>query len=217
MSNNTKQSGDTHQDVASMGTGKTGYMYAFVSNSDLSAGLWSNSENNVNRDWQRVVANTAAKEGYRETGLSSNYWTWQKGEGYRVEDEAYELPSTKIAITADENSDEKVDWQDGAIAYRDIMNNPKGSELVPDRAALRIAMNFSSQAQNPFLMTLDNVKKVYLNTDGLGQSVLLKGYGSEGHDSGHLNYADIGTRIGGAEDMTTLMKEGAKYGATFGI
>ena len=217
MSNNTKSSGDTHQDVASMGTGKTGYMYAFVSNSDLSAGLWSNSENNVNRDWQRVVANTAAKEGYRETGLSSNYWTWQKGEGYRVEDEAYELPSTKIAITADENSDEKVDWQDGAIAYRDIMNNPKGSELVPDRAALRIAMNFSSQAQNPFLMTLDNVKKVYLNTDGLGQSVLLKGYGSEGHDSGHLNYADIGTRIGGAEDMTTLMKEGAKYGATFGI
>ena len=40
------------------------------------------------------------------------------------------------------------------------MNNPKGSELVPDRTAIRIAMNFSSQAQNPFLMTLDNVKKV---------------------------------------------------------
>ena len=217
MSNNTKQSGDTHQEIASMAAGKTGYMYAFVSSSDLSAGLWSNSENNVNRDWQRVVANAAEKNGYRETGLSSNYWTWDKGEGYREESEAYELPSTKIAITADENNDETVDWQDGAIAYRDIMNNPKGSELVPDRTAIRIAMNFSSQAQNPFLMTLDNVKKVYLNTDGLGQSVLLKGYGSEGHDSGHLNYADIGTRIGGAEDMTTLMKEGAKYGATFGI
>ena len=217
MSNNTKQSGDTHQDVASMAAGKTGYMYAFVSDADLSAGLWSNSENNVNRDWQRVVANAAEKDGYRETGLSSNYWTWQKGEDYREESKDYELPSTKIAITADENNDAKVDWQDGAIAYRDIMNNPKGSELVPDRTAIRIAMNFSSQAQNPFLMTLDNVKKVYLNTDGLGQSVLLKGYGSEGHDSGHLNYADIGTRIGGAEDMTTLMKEGAEYGATFGI
>ncbi len=217
MSNNTKRSGDTHQEIASMAAGKTGYMYAFVSSSDLSAGLWSNSENNVNADWQRVVANAADKNGYRETGLSSNYWTWDKGEGYREESEAYELPSTKIAITADENNDETVDWQDGAIAYRDIMNNPKGSELVPDRTAIRIAMNFSSQAQNPFLMTLDNVKKVYLNTDGLGQSVLLKGYGSEGHDSGHLNYADIGTRIGGADDMTTLMKEGAKYGATFGI
>ena len=32
---------------------------------------------------------------------------------------------TSIAITADENNDAKVDWQDGAIAYRDIMNNPK--------------------------------------------------------------------------------------------
>ena len=217
MSNDTKRSGDTHQDVASMKAGKTGYMYAFVSSSDLSAGLWSNSENNVSADWQRVVANATEKDGYHETGLSSNYWTWQKGEDYREESKDYELPSTKIAITADENSDETVNWQDGAIAYRDIMNNPKGSELVPDRTAIRIAMNFSSQAQNPFLMTLDNVKKVYLNTDGLGQSVLLKGYGSEGHDSGHLNYADIGTRIGGAEDMTTLMKEGAKYGATFGI
>ncbi len=217
MSNDTKRSGDTHQDVASMKAGKSGYMYAFVSSSDLSAGLWSNSENNVTADWQRVVANAAEKDGYHETGLSSNYWTWQKGEGYREESKEYELPSTKVAITADENGDSTVDWQDGAIVYRDIMNNPKGSELVPDRTALRIAMNFSSQAQNPFLMTLDNVKKVYLNTDGLGQSVLLKGYGSEGHDSGHLNYADIGTRIGGAEDMTTLMKEGAKYGATFGI
>ena len=29
-------------------------------------------------------------------------------------------------------------------------------------------MNFGSQAQNPFLTTLDNVKKVALNTDGLG-------------------------------------------------
>ena len=45
-------------------------------------------------------------------------------------------------------------------------------------------------------MTLDGIKKINLHTDGLGQGVLLKGYGSEGHDSGHLNYADIGKRIG---------------------
>ena len=48
-------------------------------------------------------------------------------------------------------------------------------------------------------MTLDGIKKINLHTDGLGQSILLKGYGSEGHDSGHLNYADIGKRIGGVE------------------
>lgn len=88
---------------------------------------------------------------------------------------------------------------------------------MPNTVAMRIAMNFGSHAQNPFLTTLDNVKKVYLHTDGLGQNVLLKGYGSEGHDSGHLNYADIGRRIGGAEDMKILMAEGHKYGARFGI
>ena len=68
-------------------------------------------------------------------------------------------------------------------------------------------MNFGSQAQNPFLMTLDGIKKINLHTDGLGQGVLLKGYGSEGHDSGHLNYADIGKRIGGVEDFKTLIEK----------
>lgn len=218
MSTNTVQSGDKHMDVTdTMGTGKSGYMYAFVSGGGLSAGLWSNSENNVTADWQRVAANVTEKDGHKAIGLSSNYWTYQKGEAYREENKDYELPSVKVAITGDQNGDDIVDWQDGAIAYREIMNNPVGSEKVPDLTAIRIAMNFSSQAQNPFLMTLDNVKKVYLNTDGLGQSVLLKGYGSEGHDSGHLNYADIGKRIGGVEDMKTLLKEGKKYGATFGI
>lgn len=218
MSTDVAKSGDSHYDVTdSMAAGKSGYMYAFVSGGGLSAGLWSNSENNVTADWQRVAVNVTEKDGHKTAGLSSNYWTYQKGEEYRAENKDYELPSVKIAITGDQNGDGIADWQDGAIAYRDIMNNPVGSELVPDRTAIRVAMNFSSQAQNPFLMTLDNVKKVYLNTDGLGQSVLLKGYGSEGHDSGHLNYADIGKRIGGAEDMKTLLEEGEKYGATFGI
>ncbi|MGC4389091.1 endo-alpha-N-acetylgalactosaminidase family protein, partial [Streptococcus suis] len=64
-----------------------------------------------------------------------------------------ELPSAKVVFAADVNNDNKVDWQDGAIAYRDIMNNPKGHEYVPELVAYRIAMNFGSQAQNPFLMT----------------------------------------------------------------
>ena len=66
-------------------------------------------------------------------------------------------------------------------------------------------------------MTLDNLKKVYLHSDGLGQMILLKGYGSEGHDSGHLNYADIGKRIGGASDMKYLLEEGKDFGARIGI
>ncbi|MFR2837209.1 MAG: endo-alpha-N-acetylgalactosaminidase family protein, partial [[Clostridium] nexile] len=113
--------------------------------------------------------------------------------------------------------DKDIDWQDGAIAFRDIMNNPFKSEEVPELVAYRIAMNFGSHAQNPFLTTLDNVKRVAMHTDGLGQSVLLKGYANEGHDSAHPDYADIGKRIGGPEDMKTLMEKGADYGARFGI
>lgn len=240
MSTNTHVSGDREVIVNNSlnveKEEKVGYMYAFVSNDELSAGLWSNSENNVKADWQRVTATASASDdGEKTIGLSSTYWTYQKGEGYRAEDgiieykdgkankdgatsiSVAELPSCKVSIAGDVNNDSDIDWQDGAIAYRDIMNNPNGSETVPNLVAYRIAMNFGSQAQNPFLMSLDNVKKVYLNTDGLGQSILLKGYGSEGHDSGHLNYADIGKRIGGTKDMKTLLEKGAEYGATFGI
>lgn len=217
MSTNTHKSGDVFSTVGQMAVGKTGYMYAFLSSNSLSAAVWSNSENNVTSDWQRITSNVTNHGTYKAVGLSSTYWTYQKGAEYRKENSESELPCVKVAITGDVNEDATVDWQDGAIAYRDIMKNPLGSELVPDRVAIRIAMNFGSQAQNPFLMTLDNVKKVYLNTDGLGQSILLKGYGSEGHDSGHLNYADVGRRIGGVEDMKTLLKAGKAYGATFGV
>jgi len=217
MSNNTTVSGDTYSSISAQSDGKRGYMYAFVSTDELSAGLWSNSENNVTADWQRVTAVTSTVDGVKETGLSSTYWTYQKSAEHRIENKDYEMPSTKIVITGDENDDDVIDWQDGAVAYRSIMNNPVGAELVPDRVAIRIAMNFNSHAQNPFLMTYDNAQKVYLNTDGLGQSILLKGYGSEGHDSGHLNYADVGRRIGGVEEMKKLLAQGKEIGATFGI
>lgn len=217
MSNNTAVLGDTYSSVSGLTEGRRGYMYAFVSSDDLSAGLWSNSENNVTGDWQRVTAVTSTVNGVKETGLSSTYWTYQKSAAHRIENKDYEMPSTKVVITGDMNEDDVIDWQDGAVAYRDIMNNPVGAELVPDRVALRIAMNFNGHAQNPFLMTYDNAQKVYLNTDGLGQSILLKGYGSEGHDSGHLNYADVGRRIGGVEEMKKLLAQGKEIGATFGI
>lgn len=84
------------------------------------------------------------------------------------------MPKAKVIIAGDMNDDAQIDWQDGAVAFRSIMNNPYKSEEVPELVAYRIAMNFGGQAQNPFLTTLDNVKRVALNTDGLGQSVLLK-------------------------------------------
>ena len=206
------------------------YMYAFLSTDEMSAGMWSNSEHDgrhvaapVKGGSQntRIYATSEERDGYKTMGLASAEWyyhrnvTDSKGIEYTVPET--EMPQSKIVITGDMNEDAQIDWQDGAIAYRDIMNNPYKSEEVPELVAWRIAMNFGGQAQNPFLTTLDNVKRVAQHTDGLGQSVLLKGYGSEGHDSGHPDYDNIGERLGGAEDMNTLMEKGAEYGARFGI
>ncbi len=38
-----------------------------------------------------------------------------------------------------------------------------------------------------------------------------------GHDSGHPDYGHVGERIGGVEDMNTLIAEGQKLGALFGV
>ena len=222
MSNNTHISGDDHIAVTNpMKDLAKGYMYGFVSTDKLAAGVWSNSQNSYgggSNDWTRLTAFKQTVGNTNYVGIQSSEWQWEKAyKGIVFPEYTKELPSAKVVITEDANADKKVDWQDGAIAYRSIMNNPQGWEKVKDITAYRIAMNFGSQAQNPFLMTLDGIKKINLHTDDLGQGVLLKGYGSEGHDSGHLNYADIGKRIGGVEDFKALIEKAKKYGAHLGI
>lgn len=189
------------------------YMYGFVNTSQLAGGIWTNSVYESSDNDGRVKEQTVAKTGYSRTGLRSGAWIY-RANGVTAADP---LPSAKVVITEDANSDGSVDWQDGAIAYRSIMNNPVGADKVPDLVVQRIPMNFASQATNPFTKTLDETKKVYNATDGLGQMVLLKGYGSEGHDSGHPDYGDIGQRQGGATDMNTLVNAGSAYNAFFGV
>ncbi|HFI0464423.1 TPA: endo-alpha-N-acetylgalactosaminidase family protein, partial [Streptococcus suis] len=220
MSTDVKINGDIHLDVnRTLPDIKAGLMYGFVSTDKVAVGVWSNSQYSTRlQSYDRLRAEKFSGNGENYLALSSSPYIY---EGHHLNKVFAErtliLPSAKVVFTEDVNEDQVVDWQDGAIAYRDIMNNPQGWEDVPDLVAYRIAMNFGSQAQNPFLMTLDGIKKINLHTDGLGQSILLKGYGSEGHDSGHLNYADIGQRIGGAEDFKTLLAAAKEYGARLGI
>ncbi|QHW36063.1 YSIRK-type signal peptide-containing protein [Staphylococcus ursi] len=221
MSTNTMQSGDKSYNIDE--NFKNNFndfmMYGFVSNDDYSAGLWSNAQIGFggDQDFLRVNAQSTETDNGVAVGLGSMPWFIQKDAEHPDAKDQGLLPHVKIAIAEDENKDGEINWQDGAIAYRSIMNNPYGAEEVPDLVGYRIAMNFGSQAQNPFLKTLDGVKKFYLNTDGLGQSILLKGYNSEGHDSSHLDYDNIGQRMGGVKDFKTLLQKGANYGARFGL
>ncbi len=238
VSSYTYIAGDEYVDFSAGETpSKTAYNYAVISNNELSASVESNSMYDksgsgigyggmTDGDNVRIAVTVQNKGEYKSLGLSSSEWVYDSvlnsydGRSTPTYIEYYDeddMPYVKVAIAGDENSDGQIDWNDGAIAFRDISHYIPGSETVPEHVTYRIAMNFGGQAQNPFLTTLDNVKKVALNTEGLGQSILLKGYGSEGHDSGHPDYADIGERIGGVDDMLTLLQDGKNYGATFGI
>lgn len=193
------------------------YLYGFLTNSELSAGLYSNSEAEGDK---RVVRNNGADTmsltsapWYYELGDKKGQAAASKYKDYPVSD----LPITKVAIAADENGDGDIDWNDGALAFRDIMNIPYGSEVIKDMVNYRIVMNFASMASNPYLTTADNIKKVYLATDGLPQSVMLKGYGNEGHDSANSEYADIAEREGGVEDFQDLIKIAHDYNTEIGV
>ncbi len=188
------------------------FLYGIVNTNRLAASIWSNSVTEKS-DNSRVQKQTIKKKGYSRLGMWSGSWIY-RAQGMNSVDP---LPVVKIVITNDVNGDQKVDWQDGAIAFRSIINNPLGSDKIPDLVVQRIPMNFASQATNPFTKTLDETKRIYLNTDGLGQFVILKGYGSEGHDSGHPDYGDIGKRQGGAKDMEMLCREAQKYNAFMGV
>lgn len=126
-------------------------------------------------------------DGSVRVGVRSGQWTY-RGAGAAKPETGNNLPWAKVVVTPDANGDKTVDWQDGAVAFRTIGIEPKGGNETPDRVITHIPFNFASQATHPFLRTLDDVKRISLATDGLGQLALLKGYQSEGHDSAHPDY-----------------------------
>ncbi|WP_202638145.1 endo-alpha-N-acetylgalactosaminidase family protein [Bailinhaonella thermotolerans] len=197
-----------------------GATYAIVNTSGLAAAVESNSTydkpsgatgRDAARFWHQARKDPS---GTVRVGVWSGQWT-HRGEGSPVIEEA---PWAKVVVTPDANADRKVDWQDGAIAFREIGVKALGSELTKSRPVIHIPFNFASQATHPFLRTLDDVKRVALATDGLGQLALLKGYASEGHDSAHPDYGgNYNKRAGGLDDLNTLLREGKEWNATFGV
>ena len=160
----------------------------------------------------------AAEDGSFVTKLWTNEFLY-KG----IDNEVIEEPWAKIAITGDRNQDDVVDFQDAAIARRDDAGASEGQygyvvgyENYQDSMTM-IAMNVGSAAQYPFLRILDNVKKIYLATDGFNQNIIIKGYQSEGHDASHPDFANYNTRAGGLEDFLTLLQNADAYNANIGV
>ncbi|MEU6126930.1 endo-alpha-N-acetylgalactosaminidase family protein, partial [Streptomyces sp. NPDC047123] len=201
----------------------TGCAYAVVAHDRLGGAIETNTvydkpTSEAGTTWEngRLWRETVRTGDHTEARLAPGQWTHRAATAPVGATEP--LPYATVVITGDRNGDGTVDWQDAAIAFRDIMVDPLGADRTHLRVVPHIPFNFASQATNPFLATLDNVKRIHLATDGLGQYTLLKGYQSEGHDSAHPDYADnYNTRAGGLDDLNTLLREGKKWNSDFSV
>ncbi|SEC41618.1 endo-alpha-N-acetylgalactosaminidase [Streptomyces sp. TLI_105] len=199
-----------------------GASYAIVNTGRLAAAVESNSSYDKPsgasaRDGARFWHQARRSGTETRVGVWSGQWTY-RGAGAPQPESGENLPWAKVVVTPDANGDGATDWQDGAVAFRTIGIKAPGSDQTPRRVVAHIPFNFASQATHPFLRTLDDVKRISLSTDGLGQFALLKGYGSEGHDSAHPDYGgNYNKRAGGLADLNTLLREGKKWGAGFGV
>lgn len=174
----------------------------------LVATLESNSIYNT----RQFLYQSGQVSGVPVTRIWGNEWIYRGHDGTITDN-----PYIKVILSDDCNNDEKVDWQDGAIALQKVYPKPVGVEMVQNSYAT-ITMNFAGCAQYPFLRQLDNIKKFYLATDGFGQMLELKGYQSEGHDSAHPDYSgNYNQRAGGQKDLAFMAKEAKKYNASIGV
>ncbi|MEU0987024.1 endo-alpha-N-acetylgalactosaminidase family protein [Streptomyces sp. NPDC005953] len=201
----------------------TGCAYAVVAHDRLGGAIetntvWDKPTSAAGTTWEngRLWRQTLVGDGYVKAQLVPGQWTHRAATA--PADATEPLPYATVVITRDRGGDGIVDWQDAAIAFRDIMVTPLGADEQHLRVVPHIPFNFASQATNPFLATLDQVKRISLATDGLRQYTLLKGYQSEGHDSAHPDYAgNHNKRAGGLTDLNTLLREGQKWNSDFGV
>ncbi|MGW1071761.1 endo-alpha-N-acetylgalactosaminidase family protein [Streptomyces sp. NPDC002537] len=202
-------------------TAPTGCAYAVVSTGELAAAIETNTvydRPDAATAWEngRLWWQTLRRGTRTETRLACGQWTHRAAGAATGDTEP--LPYATVVVTRDRNGDGRADWQDAAIAFRDIMTDPPGADEQHLRVVPHIPFNFASQATNPFLATLDHVKRIALATDGLRQFTLLKGYQSEGHDSAHPDYGgNYNERAGGLDDLNTLLRAGKKWNSDFAV
>ncbi|WP_307872123.1 endo-alpha-N-acetylgalactosaminidase family protein [Microbacterium paraoxydans] len=222
ISPNSTTNADEHLAVtAATGTGAKGAAFAFLGNGALAGSVITNATTQASggtASWNtRLTTRVTAADG-RTAEIGSNAWLIHPTTAVDSRVTTYALPSVTVLLTADRNDDGAVDWQDAAIRYREVDAPRLGADRVADRVVSRIPFNFASSATNYFDLVLDNTKRIANQTDGLGQWVLNKGFGSEGHDSANTDYGgNYNERAGGLADLNRLVDEGAKLNADMSV
>lgn len=222
ISPDSTKNADEHIAVnAGTPTGQKGAAFAFLGTGDLIGSVISNSTTQASgstASWNtRLTTRITGVDG-RTAEIGSNSWLIHPTTAVDDRVTTYELPKVTVLLTGDRNGDGAVDWQDAGIRYREVDTPRLGADRVAERVVSRIPFNFASSATNYFDLTLDNTKRIANQTDGLGQWVLNKGYGSEGHDSANTDYGDnVNERAGGVEALNHLVDEGAKLNADMSV
>ncbi len=190
---------------------------AFVSDGVVALSI----ENNVMDGGNKVLLDVNHNTFTNTVNISNGTFTYRHLENPK--DVVEDLPHMEIVVTNNLNHDlnsdgsDLVDWQDGAIAHREYIYNEAFEADDMQNSMMYIPFNFASNANDPFLNTLDTVKILHNYTDGFGQMLLHKGYQDEGHDSGIPSYSNVGIRQGGVEDLKVLIEEGDQYNAKIGV
>jgi endo-alpha-N-acetylgalactosaminidase len=219
---NSTTNADEHIAVnASAATGEKGAAFAFLGNGALVGSVITNATTQASvepQSWDgRLLTRITAAAG-RTAEIGSSAWLIHPTTAVDSRVTTYELPKVTVLLTADRNDDSVVDWQDAGIRYREVDTVRLGAERVAERVVSRIPFNFASTATNYFDLTLDNTKRIANQTDGLGQWVLNKGFGNEGHDSANTDYGDnFNERAGGVGDLNHLVDAGAKLNADMSV
>lgn len=222
ISPDSTKNADEHIAVnASTATGQKGAAFAFLGNGSLVGSVITNATTQASggtASWNTRLTTRVTEAAGRTAEIGSSAWLIHPTTAVDSRVTTYALPKVTVLLAADRNADARVDWQDAAIRYREVDTPRLGADRVAERVVSRIPFNFASSATNYFDLVLDNTKRIANQTDGLGQWVLNKGYGSEGHDSANTDYGgNYNERAGGLSDLNNLVDEGAKLNADMSV
>ncbi len=198
--------GDTFQTVAAapLDSSPKKIGHVFLSTNELAAAIESDMTCQYN------YIQTVDKGDYKETGV------WTTDFMYRGPDKTVtELPWCKITITDDKNEDGQVNWQDAAVAYRQIMDPLSGENLARKTIAVNILLNYWGRQSWTWENGLDYVKRQAQATDNFPQIMLVKGAHNQFGD-GWPSYGDANPLLGGNDALRRLISEAEKYNVYVG-
>lgn len=146
-----------------------------------------------------------------ETLFSSNAHIIRGRDGEFTED-----PWVKVVVTRDRNADYAVDWQDAAVAYREIMDEMPGEQMLARQSTyVQVALNYRNKFPRPYEQVLDDAKRLANATDGFPQIIEVKN-AHDGFD-GWPSYGDAAYALGGDNALNWLIEEGKEQGIFFGL